>query len=135
MTNTPRHFEVIELPEMVGKTVGEVQKYCEERYVGRLAKEEDLDAFEKEWEGKSKKYTWYFFMGSTVRGRDGDWIVPYAFWLVSGFVRDRDWLSDDWNAGCRVVLIAYSPISDLTLESLALRVASLEKRLDNLENV
>jgi hypothetical protein len=37
-----KRFEVIALPEMVGKAVGEVQKMCEEKYPGRLAKEEAL---------------------------------------------------------------------------------------------
>jgi len=49
--------------------------------------------------------TWNYFIGSIFRGTDGDWNVPNALWNGASFVRLGDWLSDDWSAFERVVLL------------------------------
>lgn len=100
-----KRFEVIALPEMVGKAVGEVQKMCEEKYPGRLAKEEDLDAFEEEY-APTEDRAEYFAIGSKARDYDNDWSVPYARWHGSGFDRDVYWLGGVWGAECRVVILS-----------------------------
>jgi hypothetical protein len=47
----------------------------------------------------------YFFPGSTLRNRDGEWCVPYAGWFGSSFSLFAYWLSDGWNSFYRVVLL------------------------------
>lgn len=48
---------------------------------------------------------WFFFPGSTLRDLDGYWLVPYASWHGSKWLRHAIWLSYDWNSGYRVVLL------------------------------
>ncbi|MBI4067785.1 hypothetical protein HY413_00005, partial [Candidatus Kaiserbacteria bacterium] len=52
-----------------------------------------------------KDGNYYFFPGSMLRGRGGDWSVPYALWHGSGFGRRAGWLGLDWSSVFRVVLL------------------------------
>ena len=52
---------------------------------------------------KDGKY--YFFPGSVLRGRGGDWRVPCAAWRGSEWDRDADWLTGGWGSDYRVVLL------------------------------
>jgi len=52
---------------------------------------------------KDGKY--YFCPGSVLRGRDGDWNVPYAHWDGTKWDRYARWLASDWVSNYRVVLL------------------------------
>jgi len=51
----------------------------------------------------SKNY--YFYFGSILRSRRGDWCVPRSRWGDVAFVRDAYWLGDVWGSVYRVVLL------------------------------
>jgi len=97
-------YKIIELPEMVGKTLEEVKTFVEKEYSGKLAKEEDREDFIK-GNPISPSMTWYFFFGSLFRNSDGYWSVPFAFWGGSYWYRYAYWLGFYWNAFSRVVLL------------------------------
>lgn len=48
---------------------------------------------------------YYFFPGSVLRNRDGSWNVPYTHWNGSKWHRYANWLANDWDSDCRVVLL------------------------------
>lgn len=48
---------------------------------------------------------WFYFPGSTLRGKDGNWLVPFARWYGSKWNRSVNWLANDWDSDCRVVLL------------------------------
>jgi len=52
---------------------------------------------------KDGKY--YFFPGSVLRDKVGDWRVPCAAWRGSEWYRCARWLTSDWDSSCRVVLL------------------------------
>lgn len=52
---------------------------------------------------KDGKY--YFFPGSVLRVEDGHWRVPYGRWDGSRWRRYASWLTREWFAGPRVVLL------------------------------
>lgn len=52
---------------------------------------------------KDGKY--YFFPGSVLRDKDGDWLVPSADWNGTKWYRSAAWLAGDWSSDCRVVLL------------------------------
>lgn len=52
-----------------------------------------------------KDGNYYFFPGSVLRGRDGRWSVPDAYWRASGWDRRASWLANVWFSRCRVVLL------------------------------
>ncbi len=52
-----------------------------------------------------KDGNYYFMSGSVLRGKDGRWLVPSAYWLGSEWHRSAPWLSNDWYSLYRVVLL------------------------------
>lgn len=98
-----KKFKVIELPNMVGKSIKEVKEYLEKTYPGQLAGEEHQDAFEKS-KPELPSWTACFFFGS-LRYCDGNWCVPNSRWDGSSFRRNAYWLGNGWSSNCRVVLI------------------------------
>ena len=51
------------------------------------------------------KDNYCFLFGSTLRGSDGRWSVPYVHWHGSEWGRDARWLGNGWRSNCRVVLL------------------------------
>jgi hypothetical protein len=52
---------------------------------------------------KDGKY--YFFPGSVLRVKVGDWVVPHARWDGAEWDRNAVWLTSDWSSNYRVVLL------------------------------
>jgi len=48
---------------------------------------------------------WFYFPGSVLRDKDGNWNVPYAIWDGTEWDRDAGWLASGWRSDCRVVLL------------------------------
>jgi hypothetical protein len=47
----------------------------------------------------------YFYFGSVLRSRSGDWCVPHSDWDGSSFSRSAHWLDYTWDSNYRVVLL------------------------------
>lgn len=47
----------------------------------------------------------YFFPGSIFCDPDGNWSVPYIYWIGGGFDRSSRWLELDWHSGFQVLLL------------------------------
>jgi len=128
-------YKIIELKEeMIGKTLEEVKAYVEKEYAGQLAEDEDRDDFIKS-NPKLSDCTWCYFFGSLLRDSSGHWRVPCVGWAGSEWDRFAYWLVDSWSSRYRVVLksdsLADCPVnSDLTLETLNLRLEKLEKLIN-----
>lgn len=118
----------IALPEFVGKTLQEVYDYAKKEYPNQLPYD-GIDFYDNEC---LKDGNWHYFFGSVFRDGLGDWSVPCAIWFGSGFRRFNHWLSISWNSDYRLVLLEILPVdldhSELTLESLNLRLKKLEKK-------
>ena len=110
MKNKPK-FKVIELPDMVEKTLEQVKDYLEKTYPNQLAKEEHIEVFLKTKQNP-KNWNWFYFFGSVLRDAGGHWLVPCVDWYGAGFSRDADWLDDGWGARYRVVLLETFEKSD-----------------------
>lgn len=129
---------VRELPEMVGKTLAEVGEYIKSKGwtpVGHEYMQWLYENSNKSPEGMALgTYDWYYGFGSLFRFGDGFWDVPCVLGGTSGFRRYGDRLDGDWLSNYRVVLLDFGleldPLkSDLSLESLALRIEKIEKFL------
>ena len=130
-------FKIIELPEMVGKTLEEVKVFVENKYPNQLAKDEDQEDFIKS-NPIVPDWTWSFFFGSTLCNSTGLWYVPCVYWGGGEWNRDADRLDYGWSSNCRVVLLVDSLDScpdALTLETLSLRIEKLEKVVEKLKEV
>ena len=131
-------FKVIELPEMVGKTLQEVKDYLEKTYPGQLAKEEHQEEFEKVKPDTSDWRSFYFF--GSLRYSCGRWNVPCVRWDGSEFDRRAGWLGYVWNSPYRVVLLETfekvesltKPFDSLDFES---RILELEDKVGKLLKV
>lgn len=54
---------------------------------------------------KTKKDGEWMALRAMLRDHDGNWNVPNAKWDGSKWNRNANWLTNDWNADYRVVLL------------------------------
>jgi len=104
-----------DLSVLNGKTLGEVAKYLIDNFSDKYKIPgiefwkfmlENPDKVPNDANGvnlKDGKY--YFNFGSLVRNSDGDWCVPCARWIGSGWHRHASRLGFSWGSGYRVVLL------------------------------
>lgn len=101
---TKLKYKVIELPEMVGKTLREVHEYLKEKYPNQLPTAKDREAFEKEGH-ELPNWTWCYFFGDIDEVRDGSWCVPCSGWGSGEWDRYASRLGLGWRSVDRVVLL------------------------------
>lgn len=121
----------LKLYEPKGKTLEAVKEEVKDMRPANWAVLQYLYENPSEVPEEFKEY-WCYFFGTDLRGKDGDWTVPYGHWTGSEFSRRADWLRRDWRSFYRVVLLDDSSplnLADLNLETLSLRVENLEKIL------
>ena len=100
----------IALPEMVGKTLQDVNDYLKKTYT--LPTGDVIGEICKGDTGIPKDENYYLNFGSLVRDSAGNWYVPYADWLGSSWSRGADRLGSGWCSGCRAFIL-----DDITTES------------------
>ena len=99
------------LKSVEGKSLAEVGAYLQGKYGSKYY----IPGIEY-WEYISKNpnkasqelkdtENYYFYFGSILRNRHGDWCVPRSRWFGSRFDRNTVWLSNGWSSRCRVVLV------------------------------
>lgn len=126
-------YKILELPEMVGKTVGEVQEYVKKEYPNKLTTEKDSEYLLENPDkvpSEMKDGNWYYFMGSSLRYQVGNSFVPCVYWDGSKLRRSALWLGTEWSGSGRVVLL--DTFCELNIETLNLRVEELEEVVDKL---
>jgi len=109
-----------DLSSMEGKKLSEVAEflvstYGDKYYIPGIEYEQwifnkkDLDSLPKGKEfvtlKQELKDNYCFFFGSTLRGSDGHWYVPYVYWNSVKWDRHARRLGNDWDSNCRVVLL------------------------------
>lgn len=103
-------IKILDMKEFIGKPRSEVVKAVIEKYGGQY----HIPGFEYEKyllenpdkvPKELKDGSWYYFMGSTLRGRGGSASVPGVYWDDGELSRGAHWLDDEWYGGGRVLLL------------------------------
>lgn len=113
----PKQFEVLELPDFVGKLFWQVGAHLVKTYNSTHAipgVELWSHLFQNERRASEilhpPQWNWrgYFLFGSLIRLSGGSWDVPSASWSGAEWNPNRYSLGDDWDAKYRVVLVKLS---------------------------
>jgi len=102
--------KILDMQEFVGKPRSEVIKAVVEKYGGQynipgLEYEKYLLENPDKVPQELKDGNWYYFMGSTLRDRDGRSFVPCVSWFGGRLSRGASALSRKWSGSGRVLLL------------------------------
>ncbi|OGI61993.1 hypothetical protein A2645_01780 [Candidatus Nomurabacteria bacterium RIFCSPHIGHO2_01_FULL_39_9] len=103
-------IKILDLKEFIGKPRSEVMKHVVDTYgsqyhIPGLEYEQYLLNNPDKVPKEMKDGNWYYFMGSTLRYRDGIAYVPCMRWDGDELYRDAPWLKNAWYSYVRVLLL------------------------------
>ena len=93
----------IALPEMVGKTLQEVNDYLKKTYT--LPTGDVIGEICRGDTGIPKDGKRYYNFDLFVRNSDGEWSVPYACWTGSSWIRSSYRLDRRWDLFDRAIIL------------------------------
>ena len=103
-------IKILDMKEFVGKPRSEVmesviEKYGGQYYIPGLEYEKYLLENPDKVPKEIKDGNLYYFIGSTLRGQNGNSNVPCVSWNDSKLYRNAAWLDNEWDGNDRVLLL------------------------------